>query len=122
MALNSPVPRDLMRAERHTNVAKRSKFQLELLNIKIWHTHDSYGDSSDTMMKFHDNSSLVMCTARCIESTRMQGTDVKARAPLRDIVLSEQNLKSVKRELLTAEERGNKKKKLNHIPDGTKDT
>ena len=74
------------------------------------------------MMKFHDNSSLVMCTARCIESTRMQGTDVKARAPLRDIVLSEQNLKSVKRELLTAEERGNKKKKLNHIPDGTKDT
>jgi hypothetical protein len=32
--------RDLRRAERHTNIAKPSKSQLELLNVTIRHTHD----------------------------------------------------------------------------------
>lgn len=35
--------RDLKRAERHTNVAKPSKLQLELLNITIRHTHEISG-------------------------------------------------------------------------------
>jgi hypothetical protein len=55
------------------------------------------------------------------ESTRMRSLDVQARAPLRDMAPSEQNLKLGKRKLPTAENGGNNKKKLNHIPDGTKD-
>jgi hypothetical protein len=35
--------RDLRRAERHTNIAKPDKSQLELLNITIRHTYDIYG-------------------------------------------------------------------------------
>jgi len=35
--------RDLRRAERHTNIAKPSKSQLELVNITIRHTHDVSG-------------------------------------------------------------------------------
>jgi hypothetical protein len=54
------------------------------------------------------------------ESTRMQNP-VKARAPLRDMAPSEQNSKSSKRKLPTAEECGNKKK-IKYTPDGTKDT
>lgn len=56
------------------------------------------------------------------ESTRMQSPDVKARAPLRNMAPREQNLKSSKRNLPTAEKCGNKKKKIKHTPDGTKDT
>ena len=50
----------------------------------------------------------------------MQSPDVKARAPLRDMAPREQNLKSSKRELPTAEKWGSKKK-IKHKPDGMKD-
>lgn len=54
------------------------------------------------------------------ESTRMQSPGVKARAPLRDMAPREQNAKSSKRKLSTAEKYGNKKKKTKHTH-GTKE-
>ena len=87
-------------------------------------------DNIANQMEIHQTPWLNFTTIlgqQCVllavfESTRMQSPDVKARAPLRDMAPSEQNLKLVKRKLPIAENCGNKKKKLNHITDGTKDT
>ncbi|KAF8862546.1 hypothetical protein BDZ45DRAFT_686681 [Acephala macrosclerotiorum] len=55
------------------------------------------------------------------EATGMQSPNARARVPLRDMVPSEQNSKSSKRELPTAEEYGNKIKKTSHRQDGPKE-
>ncbi|KAG9228047.1 hypothetical protein BJ875DRAFT_490303 [Amylocarpus encephaloides] len=56
------------------------------------------------------------------ESTRIRSPDVEARVPLRDMATREQNSKSSKRTLPTAEKCDNNKQKVKHTPDGTKDT
>lgn len=55
------------------------------------------------------------------EATRMQSPNVNVRVPLKDMVPSEQNSKSSKRKLPTAEENGSKREKTKHGKDDSKE-